>query len=96
MDLIAYALAKKNSGSSTPAPSYDDLIPSIGENGNWYIKGVDTGIRATPLENVEVDGILKADSVNQKISVIKDGVETIVGEYMSAISSDDISSLFGV
>lgn len=36
MDLITLALAKKyanNSGDGT-SPSYDDLIPSIGENGH--------------------------------------------------------------
>ena len=37
MDLIALALARKNSGSGGgggTSPSYDDLIPSIGENGH--------------------------------------------------------------
>jgi hypothetical protein len=37
MDLVTLALAKKMAGSgggSTTPPSYDDLIPSIGENGH--------------------------------------------------------------
>lgn len=37
MDLIALALARKGSGSGGgggTSPSYDDLIPSIGENGH--------------------------------------------------------------
>lgn len=92
MDLIAYALAKKNIKQSID--DFGSLIPTIGENGNWYVKGLDTGVRATPLENVEVDGVLKADTLKQNVVVIKDGVETIVGEYTSAISSSDISELF--
>ena len=95
MDLIAYALAKKNSGdgggSSTPV---QPIIPTIGDNGNWFIKGVDTGFRAVAQENVEVDGILEADTVNQNIKVVKDGQETIVGEYTTGIELGNISKLF--
>jgi len=97
MDLIALALAKKNSGSGGgggTSPSYDDLIPSIGENGHWYIKGKDTGISAVPKENVEVDGVLKADTTKQNIVVLKDGTETVVGEFTSSIPSNSITQLF--
>ena len=96
MDLIALALARKGSGSGGggTSPSYDDLIPSIGSNGHWYIKGKDTGISAVPKENVEVDGILKADTTKQNIVVLKDGTETIVGEFTSGISSNSITELF--
>ena len=96
MDLIALALARKGSGSGGggTSPSYDDLIPSIGDNGHWYIKGKDTGISAVPKENVEVDGVLKADTAKQNIVVLKDGTETIVGEFTSGISSNSITELF--
>ena len=97
MDLIALALARKGSGSGGgggTSPSYDDLIPSIGNNGHWYIKGKDTGISAVPKENVEVDGVLKADTSQQNIVVLKDGTETIVGEFTSGISSNSITELF--
>ncbi len=97
MDLIALALARKGSGSGGgggTSPSYDDLIPSIGENGHWYIKGRDTGISAVPKENVEVDGVLKANTTQQNIVVLKDGTETIVGEFTSGISSNSITELF--
>jgi hypothetical protein len=96
MDLIALALARKGSGSGGggTSPSYDDLIPSIGDNGHWYIKGKDTGISAVPKENVEVDGVLKADTTKQNIVVLKDGTETIVGEFTSGISSNSITELF--
>lgn len=97
MDLIALALARKNSGSGGgggTSPSYDDLIPSIGDNGHWYIKGKDTGISAVPKENVEVDGTLKADTSKQNIVVLKDGTETVVGEFTSGISFIDIAELF--
>lgn len=96
MDLITLALARKgsSSGGGGTSPSYDDLIPSIGENGHWYIKGRDTGISAVPQENVEVDGILKADTTKQNVVVVKDGTETIVGEYTEGIPSHSIESLF--
>ncbi len=96
MDLIALALARKNSssGGGGTSPSYDDLIPSIGDNGHWYIKGKDTGISAVPKENVQVDGVLKADATKQNIVVLKDGTETIVGEFTTGISSNSITELF--
>lgn len=96
MDLVTLALAKKmagSSGGSSGTPS-EDIIPSIGENGNWYIKGRDTGVRATPLENVEVDGVLKADTSKQNVVVVKNGIETIVGEFTSSISLNSIDQLF--
>jgi translation initiation factor 6 (eIF-6) len=43
---------------------------------------------------VEVDGILKADTVNQNIKIVKDGQETIVGEYTTGIEIGNISKLF--
>ena len=96
MDLIALALARKGSGSGGggTSPSYNDLIPSIGDNGHWYIKGKDTGISAVPKENVEVDGVLKADTTKQNIVVLKDGTETVVGEFTSSIPSNSITQLF--
>lgn len=96
MDLVTLALARKANSSSggETSPSYDDLIPSIGENGHWYIRGNDTGISAIPNSNVEVDGILKADTSNQRMVVIKDGTETIVGECTSSISINSIEQLF--
>ena len=90
MDLITIALAKKSSGEIVP----EDLIPYIGENGNWYIKGEDSGISAVPNNNLEVDGMLIADTENQNLVVEKDGVRTIVGEYTSRIKEEDIEELF--
>ena len=49
MDLITYALSKKGSGGSV-----SPIIPTIGENGNWYINGTDTGKRAVATD-VDVD-----------------------------------------
>ena len=98
MDLVTLALARKVAGSGGggggTSPSYDDLIPSIGENGHWYIKGRDTGISAVPENNVEVDGTLKANTTKQNIVVLKDGTETIVGEFTQGISSNSITELF--
>ena len=91
MDLIAYALAKKASGGGS---SVKPIIPTIGENGNWFIDGIDTGFRAVAIENVEVDGVLKVDSINRTMSVEKDGESTIVSEYATNIDLGDISRLF--
>lgn len=58
MDLVTLALAKKMAGSDgggDTSPSYTEIVPSIGENGNWYIKGEDTGISAVP-QKPEVEG----------------------------------------
>ena len=96
MDLIAYALAKKHSqesggGGSQPVES----AITIGNNGNWFIKGIDTGLSADPHKNlVEVDGILKADTEKRNLVVLKDGEETIVGEYTSGIELSNITQLF--
>ena len=57
-------------------------------------KGRDTGISAVPKDNVEVDGTLKADTTKQNIVVLKDGTETIVGEFTQSISSNSITELF--
>lgn len=50
MDLITLALAKKMAGSGGSSSS--DVIPSIGQNGNWYIGNEDTGVQATIPTNV--------------------------------------------
>jgi len=91
MDLLAYALSKKNAGSGG---SVEPIIPSIGDNGNWFIKGIDTGFRAIAQENVEVDGILKVNSDNRNISVEKNGKQIVVGEYTTNIELNDINKLF--
>ena len=93
MDLIAYALMKKNSGGGGGG-SVEPIIPTIGDNGNWFINGIDTGFKAVADDKVEVDGILKVDSTNKKISVVKDDVETIISEYATNIDLNSISELF--
>lgn len=92
MDLLTYALARKHSSSSSEVV---DSAITIGDNGNWFIKGIDTGLSADPHKNlVEVDGILKADTEKRNLVVVKDGSETIVGEYTSGIELDNIVQLF--
>lgn len=92
MDLITIALARKGGGGVIPP--IEDIIPYIGENGNWYIKGEDSGVSALPNNNLEVDGMLVVDTENQQLVVVKDGVETVVGEYTSGIKEEDIVKLF--
>ena len=93
MDLVTYALAKKYTDSKITGPA-EAIVPTIGDNGNWFIKGIDTGFRATPIENVEVDGILKADVENQQVVVVKDGTQTIIGDFTNGIGTDKIEVLF--
>ena len=38
------------------------IIPSIGENGNWYIGSVDTGIKAEGIDGVGIASIKKISS----------------------------------
>ena len=95
MDLITYALLKKGSQGGGDSPSPSESAITIGSNGNWFIKGIDTGLVADPKKNlVDVDGILKVDTKNQKIVVVKNDTETIVGEYTTKIALDDINRLF--
>lgn len=52
--LSAYEVAKKNGFTGTESEWLDSLIgpegatPEIGDNGNWFVKGKDTGVSATP------------------------------------------------
>lgn len=93
MDLITYALAKKYTDSKVVSVA-EGITPQIGENGNWIIAGIDTGISATPKENVEVDGILKVDSENRVITVTKDGESKVISEYSEKIGTNQINALF--
>lgn len=101
MDLVTYALAKQytdkaiaGAGPIKGEKGDDGLTPYIGENGNWFIGDVDTGVSASPKELIEVDGKLIADTENNCLYVEKDGVKTIVGETSKAIQTDDIEKLF--
>ena len=93
MDLITYALAKKYTDKKIISAT-SHVIPQIGENGNWFIDGIDSGISATPPQNLEVDGVLKIDRENKKIFVDKDGEETLIAEYHESIETGDIEKLF--
>lgn len=93
MDLITYALCRKQSEGAAEAAA-QKFMPSIGENGNWFIGDKDTGIAANKAANVDVDGVLGADSDEQEIFVTKDGVKTIVGNATSSIDVKEIGTLF--
>lgn len=91
MDLITYALAL----ASNPEPvDVSKITPSIGENGNWFIGDKDTGVSAVKSSNVDVDGVLVADTEDQEIFVLKDGVKTVVGDATSSIDVKEIGTLF--
>lgn len=93
MDLITYALLKKSTKKAISEAQESSI--KIGENGNWFIKGIDTGLEANPTKNlVDVDGVLRADTEKQNLVVIKDGNETVVGEYTTSIENDKIANLF--
>lgn len=93
MDLITLALARKY--TDTKGEETANSTIKIGDNGNWYIKGIDTGLAADPTKNlVDVDGILKADTQKRNLVVVKDGNETIVGEYTTGIQLSNIMELF--
>ena len=44
----AYEIAKENGFVGTEQEWLNSLSPSIGDNGNWFINGEDTGILASP------------------------------------------------
>lgn len=95
MDITTYALAKKYTDSKVIQVS-EGIVPQIGENGNWIIAGVDSGIKASS-EQVEVDGTgkLKVDSTNGNLLIVdEDGhtIATITGQQ--EISDNNIDALF--
>lgn len=62
MDLVTLALAKKYAEAAVEEidpSSYTEIVPSIGENGNWFIKGKDTGISAIPQKPEVENSVLK-------------------------------------
>ena len=78
--MSAYEIAKENGYSGTETEWLDSLkgeagkTPSIGENGNWFIGDVDTGISARPdynqlINKPSINGtVLEGDFEIQSIS----------------------------
>lgn len=91
MDLIKLALIKNHTQDITTQIE-QEFCPQVGDNGNWFVRGIDTGISATPQENLKV---LYADTDNHNLVINQNGEQIIVGDYGSAISLTDINNLFG-
>lgn len=95
MDLTTFALAKKYTDSKVIEVS-EGVVPQIGENGNWIIAGVDSGVKASS-EDIEVDGSgkLKVDANNGNLLIVDDNGEVIATiEGQTEISDDSIDQLF--
>ncbi len=95
MDLTTFALAKKYTDSKVVEVS-EGVVPQIGENGNWIIAGVDSGVKASS-EDIEVDGSgkLKVDANNGNLLIVDDNGEVIATiEGQAEISDDSIDQLF--
>lgn len=93
--LSAYEVAKKNGFSGTESEWLDSLIgpegatPEIGDNGNWFIKGKDTGVSAQP--KINYDSLSNVPTVNgTKLS--GDLTSSDIG--FESMSDEEIDDLF--
>lgn len=93
----AYELAVDSGYTGTQEEwlkSLQGKSPEVGENGNWFVDGVDTGVYAKATK-ITMDGDeLVVNVEQQNISVVKEGISTIVGEATTRIDNTKISSLF--
>ena len=93
--LSAYEVAKKNGFTGTESEWLDSLIgpegatPEIGDNGNWFVKGKDTGVSATP--KISYSSLSDIPTVNgTKIN----GDLTSSDLGINTMSDEDIDEMF--
>ena len=103
--LSAYQIAVNHGFSGTESDWLSSLkgdsgyTPYIGNNGNWFVNGVDTGTSATGAVKITSgsnSSEIVIDEENRTISSVVDGVATVVANYdqIESIDSQDINTLF--
>lgn len=102
MGKSAYEIAVENGYSGTQADWLESLrgekgyTPYIGENGNWFVNGIDTGCPSI-IETVKVvadaDEIV-IDSDKQVIYTVNGETQTPVAELTKRIEDSQIAILF--
>jgi hypothetical protein len=103
--LSAYQIAVNHGFSGTESDWLSSLkgdsgyTPYIGNNGNWFVNGVDTGTSATGTVKITSgsnSSEIVIDEKNRTISSVVDGVATVVANYdqIESIDSQDINTLF--
>lgn len=103
--LSAYQIAVNHGFSGTESDWLSSLkgdsgyTPYIGNNGNWFVNGVDTGTSATGTVKITSgnnSSEIVIDEENRTISSVVDGVATVVANYdqIESIDSQDINTLF--
>lgn len=103
--LSAYQIAVNHGFSGTESDWLSSLkgdsgyTPYIGNNGNWFVNGVDTGTSATGTVKITSgsnSSEIVIDEENRTISSVVDGVATVVANYdqIESINSQDINTLF--
>lgn len=73
--------------------------PYIGDNGNWFVNGVDTGTSATGTVKVTSEKSSSEIIINEEdctISSVVDGVPKVIANYdqTDSIEATDINDLF--
>lgn len=73
--------------------------PYIGDNGNWFVNGVDTGTSATGTVKVTSEKSSSEIIINEEdctISSVVDGVPKVIANYdqTESIETTDINDLF--
>lgn len=103
--LSAYDIAVKNGYAGTEKEWLTSLqgkpgyTPYIGDNGNWFVNGVDTGTSASGAVKVTSEkssSEIIIDEDNCTISSVVDGAPKVIANYVKtdSIQSQDITSLF--
>lgn len=65
MDILSYALAKKYAEKTAAS----DVVPRVGENGNWWVGDIDTGVSASGGASYKIGEGLKLDLNTNTLSV---------------------------
>ena len=77
----------------------DGATPEIGDNGNWYINGTDTGVKAAGVNGVDgqngVDGksAFEIAKENGFVGTEAEWLESLKGEGLSAEDKDKLNNL---
>lgn len=65
------------------AGTLDDIAPTIGENGNWYVMGKDTGVKAQGQ-----DGIIGSDGKSAYELAVKNGYTGTETEWLTSLQGN--------
>lgn len=90
--ITAYDLAVKNGFQGTEKEWLNSLIPVIGENGNWFVSGMDTGIQAVVTKSMDYNDLINKPSINGQLLQGDIDLENISEEFINELFADKINN----